>query len=96
MAAIRRVCDDTPRPIREVNRDIPDWLAAIIDRLLAKNPDERFQSAEEVAKLLSDHLAHFGGRRRASAQIGYRVITTGARPRFRRGAISYGWLPPCC
>ena len=56
--AIRRVCDDTPRPVREVNRDIPDWLAAIIDRLLAKNPDERFQSAEEVAKLLGDHLAH--------------------------------------
>ena len=28
----------TPRPIREVNPDVPDWLAAIIDRLHAKDP----------------------------------------------------------
>jgi len=56
--AIRRVCDDTPRPIQEVNREIPDWLVGIIDRLLAKKADDRFQSASEVAELLGDHLAH--------------------------------------
>ncbi len=56
--AIRRVCDDTPRPVQEVNRDIPDWLVAIIERLLAKDPGERFQTAEEVAELLGGHLAH--------------------------------------
>ena len=58
IAAIRRVCDESPRPIREVNSEIPDWLAEIIDRLLAKSPDERFQSASEVAELLGEHLAH--------------------------------------
>jgi hypothetical protein len=55
---IRRVCDDEPRPVREVNSEIPDWLAAIIDRLLAKEPESRFESASEVARLLNDHLAH--------------------------------------
>src|SRR4029079_13527040 len=29
MAIIRRVCDDTPRPLSEINPDIPTWLAAI-------------------------------------------------------------------
>jgi len=58
MAALRRVSDDTPRPIQEVNPGIPDWLVEIIDRLLAKDRDERFESAAEVAQLLGDHLAH--------------------------------------
>jgi serine/threonine protein kinase len=57
VAALRRVCDDTPRPIREINPEIPAWLVAIIDRLLAKKPDERIQTAAEAADLLSQHLA---------------------------------------
>ncbi len=57
VAVLRRVCDDLPRPIRDLNPETPKWLVAIIDRLLAKNPDERFQTAEEVADLLSWHLA---------------------------------------
>ncbi|MCH7689260.1 MAG: serine/threonine protein kinase, partial [Planctomycetes bacterium] len=58
IAVIRRVCDDTPRPIPQVNPDIPGWLVAIIDKLLAKDPNERFESATEVAELLGQHLAH--------------------------------------
>jgi WD40 repeat protein len=58
MAVLMRVCEDTPRPLREVNADIPDWLEAIIARLMAKAPEDRFQTAAEVADLLSRHLAH--------------------------------------
>jgi serine/threonine protein kinase/WD40 repeat protein len=58
VAALRRVCDDTPRPVREINSDIPDWLEEIISRLLAKQPSERFQTASEVAELLGRYLAH--------------------------------------
>ncbi len=58
MAVLKRVCEDTPRPIREINPDIPNWLCAIIAKLLAKDPADRFQSASEVAELLSQHLAH--------------------------------------
>jgi WD40 repeat protein len=57
MAVLKRVCEDKPRPIAEINPDIPDWLVALIARLHAKNPAERFQSAAEVAALLSQHLA---------------------------------------
>jgi hypothetical protein len=58
LAVLRRVCDDTPRPVREVNPDVPAALAEIVNRLLAKNPDDRFQSAGAVAELLSRYLAH--------------------------------------
>jgi WD40 repeat protein/serine/threonine protein kinase len=58
MAVLKRVCEDTPRPLREVNPDIPDWLEAIIARLHAKDPADRFQKAAAVADLLGRHLAH--------------------------------------
>ena len=58
MASLRRVCDDTPRAIREITPDVPEWLVAITDRLLEKNRDDRFQSAEEVCHLLDECLAH--------------------------------------
>src|SRR5262249_55116065 len=58
MAVMKRVIEDTTRPVREVNPEIPDWLEAIIAKLHAKKPEERFQSAKEVAELLEQHLAH--------------------------------------
>jgi serine/threonine protein kinase len=56
-AVLRRVIDDTPRPIQEVNHDIPGWLCDLIARLHAKKPADRFSSAREVAELLGQHLA---------------------------------------
>jgi serine/threonine protein kinase len=55
-AVMRRVCDSTPRPIRELNPDIPEWLIEIIDRLMHKNADDRFQTAQEVSDLLRQNL----------------------------------------
>src|SRR5262249_3876770 len=58
LAVLRRVCDDTPRTIREINADIPQWLSDIIEGLLEKFPANRPQSAENLAKLLEEWLAH--------------------------------------
>ncbi len=58
LAVIKRVCDASPRPIREVNPDIPEWLVEIIDRLMARQPADRIQTAAELAELLGSHLAH--------------------------------------
>jgi hypothetical protein len=57
-AVLRRVSDDTPRPPREVNADVPAWLETLISRLHAKDPADRFQTAAEVADVLGRHLAH--------------------------------------
>jgi serine/threonine protein kinase len=55
---LRRICEDEPRPLQEVNPQVPDWLSAIVERLHQKLPQDRFQSAEEVAHLLEQCLAH--------------------------------------
>jgi serine/threonine protein kinase/Tfp pilus assembly protein PilF len=34
--------------------EVPDWLSAIVDRLLEKQPDNRFQSAADVFQALKD------------------------------------------
>jgi hypothetical protein len=56
MAVLKRVCEDTPRSIRAVNPAIPSWLEQIVARLHAKSPASRFQTASEVAVLLSECL----------------------------------------
>ena len=53
LAVLKRVVDETPRPIREIIPETPQWLCDIITKLHAKNPDERYQSAREVADLLN-------------------------------------------
>jgi serine/threonine-protein kinase len=58
MGVLRRICDEPPRALRDVNPDVPMWLEAIINKLLAKSRDGRFQSADEVARLLERCLAH--------------------------------------
>jgi hypothetical protein len=58
IAILKRVCEDTPSPINEINAEIPEWLAEIVTKLHAKDPADRFQSAAEVAELLNRHLAH--------------------------------------
>jgi serine/threonine protein kinase len=58
MGVLRRVCDDTPRSLREFNPNVPDWLEMFVARLQAKQPDDRFESASQVADLLKGSLAH--------------------------------------
>jgi serine/threonine protein kinase/WD40 repeat protein len=63
MAILKRVCEDNPRPIREIIPETPVWLCDLITRLHAKDPAERFQSAREVVDLLQRYqaeLATFG------------------------------------
>ncbi|MEZ6088611.1 MAG: protein kinase [Pirellulaceae bacterium] len=52
IAVLKRVCDDTPRPINDIIPGTPDWLCGIIARLLEKDRSNRFQTAEEVAGVL--------------------------------------------
>jgi serine/threonine protein kinase len=59
MAVLNRICHEPYRPIEEINPNVPYELTKIVDRLLNKKPDGRFESAEDVRsqfqKLLSDY-----------------------------------------
>jgi serine/threonine protein kinase len=69
MAVLNRICHEPHRSVDEVNSDVPIELADLVDRLLAKNPSERFATALEVethlAGLLSQMQQGHGLRRRS-------------------------------
>jgi formylglycine-generating enzyme required for sulfatase activity len=54
VAVLKRVAEDRPRAIREIIPETPQWLCDIIAKLHAKDPDDRYQSAREVADVLAD------------------------------------------
>jgi hypothetical protein len=69
LGVLKRVSEDMPRPIREIIPEAPEWLCAITAKLHAKKPEDRFQTAKEVAELLGQHMAEvqFGAPRRAES-----------------------------
>jgi serine/threonine protein kinase len=56
-AVLKRVCEETPRPVQEINPELPPWLDELLARLHAKSPADRFATAQEVADLLTQRLA---------------------------------------
>ncbi|HEY1191111.1 MAG TPA: serine/threonine-protein kinase [Gemmata sp.] len=57
LAVLRRVSDETQMPLVRINPTVPKWLSDAVDRLLQKDPVERFQTAAEVAEVFAEGLA---------------------------------------
>ncbi|XZE20706.1 protein kinase domain-containing protein [Pirellulaceae bacterium SH449] len=55
---LHRIASDNPTSVCEINSDVPEWLGQFIERLMAKRPEDRFESATQVAELLEGCLAH--------------------------------------
>jgi eukaryotic-like serine/threonine-protein kinase len=53
VAVLKRVVEESPRPIQEIIPEVPDWICELISHLHAKNPDERYSSAREVSDVLT-------------------------------------------
>src|SRR5262249_3944860 len=53
---LKRITEEAATPIDELNPAMPGWLVEVVERLHAKDPAERFQSADEVAEVLERHL----------------------------------------
>jgi hypothetical protein len=54
---LRSVAEATPRPVRQLNPEVPEPLAAVIAKLHARDPADRYQTAAEVAEVLEGLLA---------------------------------------
>ena len=63
--------NETPKPLDRArgDKDVPEWLVAIVSKLLRKAPSERFQSAGELLDALTgdDSDQHRNARRLAGA-----------------------------
>jgi serine/threonine protein kinase len=58
LAILKQITDVKHRPLKELDPNIPGWLAETIDDLLAKKPADRYQTANDLAEVLEYHWAH--------------------------------------
>ncbi len=48
----------TPTPIRRLRPECPSWLARVVERCLAKDPDDRWSTAEEIVHAIDMERSH--------------------------------------
>jgi len=83
LSVLAAIVKDTPPPVTELRHDLPDDLARILRRCLAKDPEDRYQTARDLRgdlKLLSRDL-DAGAVRRDETR------TPVSRPSFPSAAV---------
>ena len=58
LGVMRKIIDEVPVAIQALNSQIPNWLAVVVEKLMSKEKEQRFQSAAEVRSLLERCLSH--------------------------------------
>ena len=48
---------ETPPPPSTLRKDVPVWLDSVVNKMLARNPEERFGRAEDLVRALSNAAA---------------------------------------
>jgi len=80
-ATLQAIVNDSPQPLTRYRSDLPDRLITIVDKLLNKNPDLRYQTADgvlpDLRSLKSDHVSG-----------STRTMTVAASPKSRTGLYS--------
>lgn len=57
-ATLSKIVHDDPPSLSSLRDDVPFWMDRLIEKLLCKNPDERFASADEVARVIDQAIRH--------------------------------------
>ncbi|MGE0864365.1 MAG: protein kinase [Vicinamibacterales bacterium] len=97
LSVLSAILRDTPRPITEIKPAVPRDLVRILRRCLAKNADERYQSAGDLRNDLEDLLQSMSSGaldavapvRAAPSWHGWKGAAAGV---FLAAAASAGWM----
>ncbi|MGD9858106.1 MAG: serine/threonine-protein kinase, partial [Planctomycetaceae bacterium] len=83
-----------PAPVTASRPGVPATLASLIERMMAKRPDARFQTAEDLQGALTAWLRDHVGEIPTSERLVHRPARTAARstqiPKARSGSASAG------
>ena len=89
-AVIQKILNEQPASPLEVNNELSPMLSDIIEKLLEKNPQDRFKSAAAVRDLLKRYLSHLHQPEKVAKPN--RIITsrvlTGRKRRLRNWVIT--------
>jgi serine/threonine protein kinase len=55
---MRKIIDEEPEPIRKYSPETPLWMVELVEQLMAKKKENRFESAREVHTLLDACISH--------------------------------------
>jgi serine/threonine-protein kinase len=72
VGTLSMILRDSPKPIAEIAPDVPPRLAHVVDRCLAKSPDDRLQTMKDV------HMALGGLKHESDSGILYRSMMVGS------------------
>ena len=64
-----KIANEAPTDIRSVNPAVPEGLVAFLERAMAKDPDQRFQTGEEFAGALRAALSGAGAAAPATGSV---------------------------
>ena len=68
--------ENPPAPLSAFRSDLPDYIEPIVIKALAKNPDMRYQTADDFARDLNSIAADFGEKRTAAASGSHEYATS--------------------
>lgn len=86
-SVISQLCKGQYTSVRELNPDIPAFVADMIDKLLEIEPQHRFQSAQQLVHHLQSSLAYL---HQPTANRAPQKIWSSRRKRFWRRAVGIG------
>ncbi len=69
MGVLHLISQEQHADVRTHNPDVSKTLANVIDRLLEKDPDDRFQSAVDLETFLAEYIAHLHHPTQKSAPV---------------------------
>jgi serine/threonine-protein kinase len=91
-----KVVSEDPPPLAIVAPDLPPALDPILRKALAKEPVDRYQSAQEMANDLTAVRAKLSGGKASSLSLGATIASQTAEHKARkaRAALGGAWSPP--
>jgi serine/threonine-protein kinase len=80
-----------PTPVKELAAEVPDGLAEVVRRLMAKTPEDRYAGTDEVVEAIEPFLGEYAGAAAEPAAAGAsRGGSSFGRPAGRLGGGSNG------
>lgn len=95
LAVMKKVCEVNPRPVAQMNPNIPEWLCELVRRLLEKEPERRMQTAGDVVSVLESQSSsgEVRAREAAASRPADAPQPASTRPRLTQLARWQRWLP---